>query len=466
MDDTIAAISTAAGFAARAIVRLSGPRSVEIAGRLFTGGEIALGNMGGFHSADGLVRISADIELPARAYLFRQPRSYTRQDVVEIHLPGSPAAAGRLLVAMIDAGARRAGPGEFTARAFLAGRIDLSQAEAVADVIAASDDAKLRAATAALGGRVHRLCSAAAEDLADALATVEASIDLAEEQIELAEPSELAGQLAELAGRLAGIAESAIDLPDDAELPQVVIAGRPNVGKSSLLNALTGTDRAITSETAGTTRDVLRGQLTLPCGAVVDLLDVAGFERSATTDGPDAAASDAAAAAVTRADMILLVLDATAEDATGAATTLLKKLRRINARTPLLPLVNKIDLVPSYAPPELTDDHCSPAVGTSAVTGEGLDTLAATLTETLHLAAERPADALGLHRRQRRCLQAAAEATDRARDLLAEADQIADVAELAAVELRDALRQLGAISGEVVTEDLLGIIFARFCVGK
>ena len=283
----------------------------------------------------------AAIELPARAYKFRAPLSYTRQDLIEIHLPGNPAAAGALLEALISSGARLAQPGEFTARAFMSGRIDLSQAEAVADVIAASDDAQLRAGLAGLGGEVHKLCSASAGEIAEALATVEASIDLAEEQIELDSPARLAEVLTGQADHLRTVARTATDMPETSDLPQVVIAGRPNVGKSSLLNALAGTNRAITSALAGTTRDVLSAAMILPCGARINLLDVAGFAPA--EDSLSLAADHAARSAVSRADMILFVIEADA-GWTEQDRSLLEHVRAVNPTAPILHLENKADL--------------------------------------------------------------------------------------------------------------------------
>ena len=640
-DDTIVAISSAAGAGARAIVRLSGPDALSLAGRVFTPEHPApaLEAVGGFRCVDGLLAIEpAGIDLPARAYVFRAPRSYTRQDVVELHLPGSPAAAGALVDALVAAGARQAGPGEFTARAFFSGRIDLSAAEAVADVINAADDAQLRSAMSVLGGRVSRLCRGASARLAEAMATVEASIDLADEDIHLADARELSIALAGEARGLRSAAQTAGDMPETAHQPCVVLAGRPNVGKSSLLNALTGQDRAIVSALAGTTRDVLAAPLSLPSGQAAILQDAAGFAQRTETDTKDAApssgvaaivfcqpsikgchasvlgsmspspgtcflrrkhgtpavrdatdkaladretlaaadqdsladaADNAAQAAVRRADVVCFVLDA-AEGLTPEDANLLERLRQANPNAPMIVLANKADkgigncglriadcglgiachgaaegeagrlglsgpkgrqhLAGGVSPrkesfykqspegatertqvdangsafcrpsgahsdgvpqtgglrPRLNTSapsgakenrksglpgttHSLPVLLTSAVTGQGLDELRGRLGELLGSSVWRSGEQLGLHARQKRCILAASAGADRAADLLAGAADIADVAELVAIELRAALAELGQVSPDAagyVSEEILGRIFARFCVGK
>ncbi len=465
-DDTIVAVSTAAGAAPRGIVRLSGPDAVSFARGVFSAGRTSIEEIGGFRTVDGLINIpDHGIELPGRAYVFRGPRSYTRQDVVELHTPGSPVIMAALLDALICAGARQAAAGEFTARAFFSGRLDLSAAEAVADIIDAADDAHLRSAMATLGGRVHRLCSDAAATATECLATIEASIDLADENIRLADSRTLAGELTALADRLHRVAAEAGDMPETARAPVVVLAGRANVGKSSLLNALTGADRAIVSALAGTTRDVLSAAMTLDDGTAMTLQDAAGFMYC--DDPLEAAAHGAARAAVARADCVLFVVDASADDF-SADSALLAEVRAANHRAPVLMLANKCDC--PAAAISRTEKLASQArlelFATSAVTGEGLHAVKHRLAERLHVSSHRGGEAIGLHERQRRCLASAADSAVRAAELLREAAEIADVAELAAVELRAALAELGQISGQVVTEDILGRIFARFCVGK
>jgi tRNA modification GTPase len=522
-DDTIVAISTAAGNAARAIVRLSGPRAIEIAGKVFAPAQGELAQAGGFTAHAGLVRFSgmgvppvscfshtADAqeeekeeethgrdahatELPAIAYVFRSPRSFTRQDVVELHIPGAAVAASSLCAALIEAGARQAAGGEFTARAFFAGRIDLSQAQAVADIINAADAAGLRLAVGNLGGNVHRLCEAAASAVADALATVEASIDLADEHIQLDSPAAVAKRLAELSGRVESAARQAALVGDAADMPQVAVSGRPNAGKSSLVNALSGTDRSIVSGLPGTTRDVLSAPLDLGPGQRVCLLDIAGLSSmgvpptsstgvppipssspspSVSPDSISSAADRAARGAIARADAVVFVIDATS---VGPADlehdlALLNALRAANRHCPVLIAANKFDATNPAAVAalgaEIAQRTSLPVIATSCVRGDGLADLKARLADCLRTQAWREGSTLALHHHQKRCILLAADAISRSAALLRDAGEIADVAELAAIELREALSQLGEISGQIINEDILSRIFQRFCVGK
>ncbi len=464
LDDTIVAISSAGGNAPRALVRLSGPQAIEIAAQVFHASNTPLDKLGGFRATDGLIRLAEPaIELPARAYLFRSPRSFTRQDVVELH---TPAAAAVTCGELIRLGARQAEPGEFTARAFFSGRIDLSAAEAVADVIDAENDAQLRAAMGALGGRIERLCAESADATADILAAVEASIDLAAEDIQIETPGELADQLDELSQRLEQTAGQAASIPESPTSAKVVLTGRPNVGKSSLLNALSGTDRAIVSAMAGTTRDVLTAEMPLPNGELVTLVDAAGFLHPTTP--LDIAAHSAARQAVATADVIAFVLDASQPQ--DEDRQLLADVRQVNRLSPVILAANKADLLADASEAAchlgMGPDHDLPGVMVSARTGQGLDELLRLVVSHLEKVSSTGGEQLALHERHKDCLREASRAAGRAGEVLRTAEQVADTAELVAIDLREALAALGQISGQVVTEDVLGRIFSRFCVGK
>lgn len=456
--DTIAAISSSAGSGARAIVRASGPDALALARTVFSStAGVKLDELGGFRWAQGIVHLDGSIELPAVAYVFRAPRSYTRQDVVELHIPGQASVAQMLLDRLISAGAREATPGEFTARAFFNGRIDLSAAQAVADVINAAGETQLRSAMAALEGRLSRMCSEVSASLADVLAEVEASIDIADDPIDIQSPADLGVVLIEVANRLDRLAREAVDISQAGCLPHVVIAGRPNAGKSSLLNVLSGMERAIVSALAGTTRDILSAEMPTPSGVNVMLQDVAGLVDNPNADWISSQAQLAAQRAVSAADAIIFLFDLSDYDNTANAE-LLEILTKFNPAAPRLVVANKSDLAPG---PARTND----IIRISCVTGLGIDGLKTKLFDLLDLKSG-SSEAMGLHRRQKRALVQAADLVRGGGELLADAAEVSDVAELVSQSLRGALGELGTISGRIVNEDILGRIFCRFCVGK
>lgn len=459
MTTTIAAVSTASGLAGRAIVRLSGPQAIPLAEAIFAAEGAPLSRRRGFTAADGMV-VTDELSLPARAYVFVAPHSYTRQPLAELHVPGHPIVADMILGALLARGAAPAGPGEFTQRAFLNGRIDLSAAEAVADLIDATTDVQLRAARANASGALARLCRQWTEPIATALADVEASIDMAEEQLDLADPAALADALAALAGRMEAAVAEAARPTAPAQIPTVALAGRPNAGKSSLLNALTGLDRAIVSAAAGTTRDVLTAPMRLGRGECL-LMDLAGLVTDAA--GIDAEAHAAAVEALATADLVLWVVDITR----AAEPAIPPTARRAGEG---LLVAAKADLLDAAAADARRRDLAAgtglEVVAVSALCGAGLDTLRDRMVGRLEYLPARIQSPYAMHDGQRRAVAESVAALERAVGLLRWLDHLSDRAEWLAVELRAALAALGTLTGEAVGEAILARIFSRFCIGK
>ncbi len=444
--DTIAAIATAAGAAGIGVVRLSGPRARAIAESL-CGKELKArhAHYARFHDEHGEA-IDDGIAL-----WFKAPASYTGEDVVELQAHGSPALLRTLLDRCCALGARIARPGEFSERAFLNGKLDLAQAEAVADLIAAGDARAARAARRSLDGVFSRRVDALADALLGLRVHVEATIDFADEPLDTLGGAQLRAGLAQAATDLDALlveAERGQKLRDGLH---AVIVGPPNAGKSSLLNALAGSERAIVSDVAGTTRDLLRETVRVD-GVELTLVDTAGLRA-----GGDAIEREGMRRAETelgRADLAIVVLDAR-EIAAGRAAVA-EAIADVPQR---LWVLNKIDLLD--APPPAEDDAGGDTVGVSARTGAGLDVLHARLRTLAGGDAEGAEGAFSARARQ-------VEALRRARQELVAARQHldADRLELAAEALRGGHDALGEITGRVAPDDLLGHIFSRFCIGK
>jgi tRNA modification GTPase len=462
--DTIAAVASPPGAGLRGIIRLSGPAAFELAAGVFrAGGARPLAAQAGWRRLTGRALVGESVWVPAEAYLFRAPASYTRQDMVELHLPGSPALLGVVLRRLLTAGARLAGPGEFTARAFLAGAMDLTAAEAVAATIAATSDEQLRAARALAEGRLARQVHRMQDALADLLALVEAQIDFADEPIQFIKPAHLAARVDALVGQLAEWQKQATWQERLDVLPKVMLIGPPNVGKSTLLNRLTGLDRAICSPLRGTTRDVLSAPLSLPVGEV-ELIDAAGLESS-PAEGVELLAHQVASAAAGTADLLLLVADM-------QSCQPARKLAREFAGRPTIGLLNKTDLIPAECR-QPTLERASqtvqlPLLAVSALTGEGLEALRVAIAQRLAVTRSHGEHRLALNSRHRAAIASARDALIRARPLVNSSISEEECAtpELIAYELREAMEALAALTGEVPTEELLGRVFARFCIGK
>lgn len=412
--------------------------------------------------------MGAGLKCPCLAYLFRGPHSYTGEDVVEYHLPGGAAVAHMALAVLMAAGARAAEPGEFTLRAFLAGRMDLAQAEAVAAIIGSQTDAQLQAANSLADGVLSRAVGEIQDVMAKLMADVEANIDFVDQDIEFVSVGQVAAVIEQVLGEVRRLMSEAVRLRDLQAQPRVVLAGAANVGKSTLLNALTGLSRAIVSGVAGTTRDVLMAPMKLE-GAVgaeheVLLVDAAGLCDSALDDIA-AAGRAAALRAVGMADLVGYVVDGSAE-ITEADWQRLEML--VAARVVIV--VNKIDLLEAGRLErlllEVRGQQQWEVVGISAKTGEGLDGLREQMGREL-ASAEMPSSQgrLTLTVRAEEGLAAAQAALGRAAELVG-GEASLDKPELLAVELYEANAALGEITGQITSEDVLADIFSRFCVGK
>jgi len=446
--DTIAAIATAAGAAGVGIVRLSGPRARAIAGTL-TGATLRARHA---HHVRFLDADGAAID-DGIALWFRAPRSYTGEDVVELQAHGSPVLLAQLLRRCLALGARMARPGEFTERAFLEGRLDLAQAEAVADLIHAGSEAAARAARRALDGDFSHAVQALAERLVALRMLVEAGFDFPEEGIDLPIDIALAATLADVQAALAGLRTAAARGRRLVDGLHVVLVGAPNVGKSSLLNALAAEERAIVDAQAGTTRDLLRETIALD-GIVVTLVDTAGLHASG--DAVEREGMRRARAELARADLVLAVLDAARGDLAAQRAALAADLPDAD----MLWLHNKADLAPDPMPADASASGGA-ALAVSARSGAGLDALRARLRAAA--GADASAGTGSFSARERHL-----EALARADAHLAAARLRLDggEAELAAEDLRLAHAALGEITGAVDADQLLGRIFAGFCIGK
>ncbi len=454
-EDTIAAVSTPPGEGAIGIVRLSGPDALRIAAVVFhssSGLDIRTARSRIYHG-----EIRADDGEPldeVLLHIMRAPHSYTREDVVEVNAHGGAGPLQAILELVLRKGARLAEPGEFTKRAFLNGRIDLVQAEAVIDRIRARTRAGLRAANAAASGALSQAIASMREPLLQALARIEASVDFPEEDLpELVTP-ELQTTLTTIAARM----ETLLQTSDAGRLYRegaaVTIAGRPNVGKSSLFNALLRDARAIVTARPGTTRDLLEEIITIQ-GIPVRLSDTAGLRHS--DDEVERIGVDIARSALGAADAVLFVVEAT-DPATPEDETLAADLLALEV--PVFLVINKTDLNPA---PALGGwgDRFSATCLVSAQSGDGLHELEAALAkQLLGGVSMNPSDVLLNRVHQRDSLRRAHQALTH---LLAD---FGASPEFLSIDLRDALAALGEITGESTAEDVLDRIFASFCIGK
>ncbi len=451
--DPIVAIATAPGRGGIGIVRLSGRDLHTVITGVLGGASLAPrhATLRSFLAADGAI-IDQGIAL-----LFAAPHSYTGEEVLELQGHGGPTVLRVLLARCLEAGRaiglRIAEPGEFSRRAFLNDRVDLAQAEAVADLIDASTEQAARSAARSLAGEFSHAVRALVDELIELRSLVEATLDFPEEEIDFLERADAAGRLSRLREQLDSLLAQARQGAVLRDGLQVVLVGAPNVGKSSLLNALAGEEVAIVTAVPGTTRDRIMREVQID-GIPIHVTDTAGLRH--TADEVEQAGIARTLAEIERADVVLHLVDAMREAADD--DVLMQVTGRIGRAVPLLTIVNKIDLV--GAAPKLEGMR----IHLSARTGLGIDLLRAELRRIAGWESETSSASVFMARA--RHLEALIEARSRLAAAAEHAAMRAAALDLYAEELRLAGRALGAITGEFSADDLLGVIFSRFCIGK
>jgi tRNA modification GTPase len=446
-EDTIVAISTPPGRGGIGIVRLSGPNARTIAEPLLKLRHPLAPAQARFAE---IIDNTGEALDEAVVTWFQKPHSYTSEDIVEIAAHGSPVLLDHLLRQCLAAGARLAEPGEFTQRAFISGRLDLTQAEAVHDLIEATTLHQARIAAQQLGGSLSRQISPIKQQLIALIAALEAGIDFAEDDIDLLPADEITAQVQSIEAPLTALERTFTYGRIVREGFTLAIIGRPNVGKSSLFNRLIERDRAIVTATPGTTRDLVTERVSLE-GIPVELIDTAGLRESG--DEAESIGIAKSREAMAEADVVLLVLDATSpvhqEDEAAIATL---------ATRPFLVVLNKQDLAPAA---NLSKLDSYPVLKTSALSGTGLSELRRAILSLLTRETTTLETALLTNLRQQQAVSGALAALGRIQQAAAIIPH-----EIILVDLYEALQALDALTGTTTSDDILNLIFSKFCIGK
>ncbi len=459
-EDTIAAIATPIGEGALSVVRLSGPTALQLADKVFIGAT-PLAASRGYTAQHGWICDSRGVRVDeAVATVFRSPRSYTGEDSVEFSCHGGILVTHRVLEILLESGARQAGPGEFTRRAFLNGRIDLSQAEAVADLIAARSRRAHLSSIEQLEGRLAAQIKGMRSSLLDLCSLLEIDLDFSEEGIELISRDQIRKKLVGVTQKLSEMGASFDVGRHFREGVPVAIVGKPNAGKSSLFNMLLQSDRAIVTPIPGTTRDLLEESITLS-GILFRLTDTAGLGNS--EDIVEAEGIERSRAAVKRGDLLILVADATVGE---EREDLLAQIGQLREGQLCLVVHNKIDLLAEEArdPRHFrVGENRGVEVWISAKTGEGVERLKMELAALVIGTADAGEGRFYVTNRRHR------DAIERSKGSLETAVSSLDAGttnEFVAFDVREAVQALSEITGEVTTEEILESIFSRFCIGK
>jgi len=455
-DDTIAAIATPLGTGGIGIIRISGPRSLEIATRLFRPHQ-AVSPLKSHHLYHGVIVDPEEghtIDEVLLSYMAK-PRSYTREDVVEINCHGGLVPLKEILSSMLKGGARLAEPGEFTRRAFLNGRLDLAQAEAVIDLIESKSSLAVRNASSQLQGVLSQEIGTLKEGLMEILSLLEASIDFPEEELESFSPQQLIPGIDGLISRIEKLVDTYAEGRLFKEGVSAVIAGKPNVGKSSLFNALLGEERTIVTALPGTTRDFVEEVITLS-GIPLKITDTAGLRDS--SDSIEEEGVRRTRNKMDQADLIVLVIDGSVESDNLEIPPVLSNGRKV------VVACNKADLPQRVSLERMKGLFpASPVVATSALYKRGLGELKSALASLLisnpHA---QPTSVVLSNLRHKQSLEKTADCLKQARKGL----EGETPPEFISTDIQSALHHLGEITGQTSTEELLDRIFSRFCIGK
>lgn len=448
--NTIVALSTPYGTGGIAVIRVSGPEAVSVVSRCWKGADLTevkshTAHLGDILAADGTVLDNAVLTI------FRGPKSYTGEDTVEISIHGSKWLQRQIVDRIAEAGARPAEPGEFTRRAFINGRIDLAQAEGIADLLSASSRAAHRLAVMQMNGSFSARLDELRDRLVELASLLELELDFSEEEVEFADRDKLCGLTEETLGLISCLASTYKSGKVFKEGVPVAIAGRPNAGKSTLLNALLDEDKAIVSDVPGTTRDVIEDTVEIG-GILFRFYDTAGLRS--TSDSVEQIGIERARSVISRAAIVLWLVDPT--DDVESRISEARMLVPPDSDKKLVIVFTKSDLV------EREEEEVQNGISISVKEGTGLDKLKSMLVKRAGQEHDPESELIVTNARHYAALNAAADSLRRAREGLREGIS----ADFLSQDIREAISYLSEITGRITTETLLQNIFANFCIGK
>lgn len=454
--DTIAAISTALGEGGISIIRVSGDSALNIVSRIFNGKSIkGLESIGSYNLRYGHI-VDAENNLIDEVLVsyMKGPKSFTAEDTVEINCHGGIIATNKVLELVITAGARLAEPGEFTKRAFLNGRIDLSQAEAVIDIIRAKTELSMKSAVLQAGGKISEIINEIRDTLIKLIAHIEATVDYPEDDLEEITSAKVSEALKEVVASINRAIESAEEGKIIREGISTVIVGKPNVGKSSLLNSLLMENRAIVTDVPGTTRDVIEEYVNIG-GIPIKIIDTAGIRE--TDDLVEKIGVQKSKEKIDEADLVILILDSSRE-LTHEDREIIKYIKGKK----YIVLLNKVDLSGKINLSDLQDIKSEYIINTSIVSGFGVDKLKEAIMKLFFKGEINSNELLITNVRHKEALIRAGIDCNQAIGALSSTEAI----DLASIDIRNAWYSLGQITGDTMEEDIIDKIFSQFCLGK